>query len=302
MLMFSHILRDNGRLLPVKEICDLARQVKAKKNPENPNLFIFVDGAQALGNLPKIDFNELGCDFYCANPHKTLGSEVVGLMFFDPNNPKIQANLQRLKNLNYQQQVLRKGMFHPDLVRQFAPENQDGEISNVPDEINIADTWGFIAANQILTEQFGRQGNDFSALSERRGELKNKCLTELANLNERLRNLGGIKISPQEPDSPTPFILSFKIEGLKGDNLVIKSDTRTGYHLSKINILMQQLWEKGVFISLINRNSESPDSHLFRMAFGAENTEAEVDEFIKRLEESIKQVVEFETQVTLDKT
>jgi len=58
-------------------ICKAARKIKAEKNPNDPNLFILVDGAQALGNLPKINFEELGCNAYVGTPHKTMKSEVL---------------------------------------------------------------------------------------------------------------------------------------------------------------------------------------------------------------------------------
>jgi selenocysteine lyase/cysteine desulfurase len=295
LLFISHVLRDNGREMPVREICERARVIKAQKNPDDPEICIFVDGAQALGNINKIDFNEIGCDLYCANPHKTLGSEVVGLLFFDPKNPRVGKNLGRFANLDYTQQVLRRGMLHPDVVSQITPGKN--EISNVPDEINIADTWGFIVANKILKEKYALHGNDFSKIITQREKLKQKLLGLTPGLNSRLEKIGNIRLEPQTTDSPTSFILGFKLGGLNGDNLVIKAENLTGYRISKLNTLAQRLWQKGVFISLINRNSNDPRQHIFRVAFGLENTEEEIETFIQKLEEAIKEVSEFEKQL-----
>jgi isopenicillin-N epimerase len=72
VLAFSHVQYGDGAVLPVRELCDLARQ---------KNLVSVVDGAQALGML-NLQLRELGCDFYAANCHKWLGgSQGTGLLF-----------------------------------------------------------------------------------------------------------------------------------------------------------------------------------------------------------------------------
>lgn len=72
VLAFSHVQYGDGAVLPVRELCDLARQ---------RNLVSVVDGAQALGML-NLQLRELGCDFYAASCHKWLGGcHGTGLLF-----------------------------------------------------------------------------------------------------------------------------------------------------------------------------------------------------------------------------
>lgn len=72
VLMFSHVQYADGAVLPVRELCQFARQ---------RNLVTLIDGAQALGML---DFNlrDLDCDFYAGCFHKWIaGSHGTGLLY-----------------------------------------------------------------------------------------------------------------------------------------------------------------------------------------------------------------------------
>lgn len=72
VLCFSHVQYADGAVLPVKELCQLARQ---------RGLITVVDGAQALGML-QLDVRSLGCDFYAASFHKWLGgSHGTGMLY-----------------------------------------------------------------------------------------------------------------------------------------------------------------------------------------------------------------------------
>jgi isopenicillin-N epimerase len=62
ILVFSHITTVTGLVLPVKEICQVARQ---------RGILTHVDGAHAMGQIP-LDLGDLGCDFYVSSPHKWL--------------------------------------------------------------------------------------------------------------------------------------------------------------------------------------------------------------------------------------
>ncbi|MBI3668179.1 MAG: aminotransferase class V-fold PLP-dependent enzyme [Acidobacteria bacterium] len=64
ILVFSHITTVTGVILPVKEICALAR---------SRGILTHVDGAHAIGQIP-LDLYDLGCDFYATSPHKWLMS------------------------------------------------------------------------------------------------------------------------------------------------------------------------------------------------------------------------------------
>lgn len=72
IIVFSHITTVTGLVLPVKEICALAR---------DRGILTHVDGAHAIGQLP-LDLHDLGCDFYASSPHKWLMSpKGTGLLY-----------------------------------------------------------------------------------------------------------------------------------------------------------------------------------------------------------------------------
>jgi isopenicillin-N epimerase len=72
ILVFSHICSPTGLILPVKQICAMAR---AK------GVLTHVDGAHAVGQLP-LDLHDLGCDFYASSAHKWLMTpKGTGLLF-----------------------------------------------------------------------------------------------------------------------------------------------------------------------------------------------------------------------------
>ena len=62
VVFVSHITTTTGVVLPVKEICALAR---AK------GILSAIDGAQVVGMM-KLDVRDLGCDLYTSSPHKWL--------------------------------------------------------------------------------------------------------------------------------------------------------------------------------------------------------------------------------------
>ncbi len=62
VITLSHVTTSTGVVLPVKELCALARK---------RGVLTHVDGAHAIGQVP-INLREIGCDFYTASPHKWL--------------------------------------------------------------------------------------------------------------------------------------------------------------------------------------------------------------------------------------
>jgi len=72
VLAITHLSNTSGLLLPVRELCDLARR---------RNIFVHIDGAQTWGALD-INLREMGCDSYSASSHKWLvGPKEVGILF-----------------------------------------------------------------------------------------------------------------------------------------------------------------------------------------------------------------------------
>lgn len=72
LICVSHISYATGALLPISEICDVARQA---------GVLVLVDGAQAVGHIP-VDVGALGCDFYAIPGQKwLLGPEGTGGLY-----------------------------------------------------------------------------------------------------------------------------------------------------------------------------------------------------------------------------
>ena len=72
VMTFCHINYTNGLRMPVRELCDLARQ---------NGIITLVDGAHAPGMLI-FDLHELGCDFYAGSLHKWLcGPPGTGVLY-----------------------------------------------------------------------------------------------------------------------------------------------------------------------------------------------------------------------------
>lgn len=63
VMSFCHINYTTGLMLPVKELCTLAR---------DRDIISVVDGAHAIGMLKDLNMVDLGCDFYACSPQKWL--------------------------------------------------------------------------------------------------------------------------------------------------------------------------------------------------------------------------------------
>jgi cysteine desulfurase/selenocysteine lyase len=68
---FTHVSNAIGTITPVKEMCQMAREVGAVS---------VVDGAQAVGHL-KVDVCDIGCDFYAISGHKMFAPTGIGCLF-----------------------------------------------------------------------------------------------------------------------------------------------------------------------------------------------------------------------------
>ncbi len=64
LIYCSHITTTTGLVLPVKQICALAR---------SRSILTAIDGAHAPGMI-QVDINDIGCDFYAGNCHKWIGA------------------------------------------------------------------------------------------------------------------------------------------------------------------------------------------------------------------------------------
>jgi selenocysteine lyase/cysteine desulfurase len=75
LVALSHVDWTSGEVLPLKEICALARE---------RDVLTLIDGAQSVGNIP-VDVPATGVDMYAFTGHKwTLGPEGMGAFYVRP--------------------------------------------------------------------------------------------------------------------------------------------------------------------------------------------------------------------------
>jgi selenocysteine lyase/cysteine desulfurase len=77
VLSFSGILTTTGLIMPVREICEAARQ---------KGVITVVDGAHMLGQMP-VTISDLECDYFAASPHKWMFAPAgSGLLYIREEN------------------------------------------------------------------------------------------------------------------------------------------------------------------------------------------------------------------------
>jgi selenocysteine lyase/cysteine desulfurase len=103
ILVFSHISTVTGLVLPVKEICQVAR---------SRDILTHVDGAHGIGQLP-LDLHGLGCDFYVSSPHKwLLAPKGTGILFIrEELLERLWVNIASADWRNYEKKAYRFSNF-----------------------------------------------------------------------------------------------------------------------------------------------------------------------------------------------
>jgi selenocysteine lyase/cysteine desulfurase len=84
LVALSHVDWTNGGVLPLREICAVARE---------RGVLTLVDGAQSVGNIP-VDVPATGADMYAFTGHKwVLGPEGIGAFYVRPGLPVHSPNV-----------------------------------------------------------------------------------------------------------------------------------------------------------------------------------------------------------------
>ncbi len=277
VLLLSHVLRSTGRELPIAEWTRKARVWKKQYCPHDPDLFVCIDGAQALGNV-NVDITALDCDMYVGCGHKALQGETTGLLFIDPSNPRIQRGLERVRSLTPADQVILRGMFQENLNVQ----------PNVDDDVSYPDLAGFTTNIRRLQTAGLLQGHDVSALSAHRARLRTRCAEGL----QRIAANFGCALSLLDARAGTPFILSFRIGadpfetqgGRFGSEGIFEPGAMHDEPLptdSWGRRIAQRLHERGVGIAFLRRGA------VFRVSFSDRTTENDIDAFLAAFKDTL---------------
>lgn len=204
LLVFSHVVRGNGRILDIVEI---ARRVRQK----NPATMILVDGAQALGNLPRVSFPDLeraGIDFYAVSPHKSLGSYPLGILYV---SGRALHHTGRLHGKTVPRQIILKGMIPP----------AHGIRPTVNAALHPNRFVSFVTAIRTLREKGYNQGIDFSRKSNHVSKVKGYFIDCLRQTNAVILGDQGKCYSPT--------MLAFRFPYL--DNSVLAQGMRRNHAL-----------------------------------------------------------------------
>jgi selenocysteine lyase/cysteine desulfurase/radical SAM superfamily enzyme YgiQ (UPF0313 family) len=230
LVIFCHVIRDDGRVCDVKRLCTAIRDVV-------PEAYILVDGAQALGALPSIKVEEIGCDFYVAAPHKTLGSYPLGLLYM---SDRAKANISHLPSQDPVERlrcVVMDGMFAPNL----------GVDPTIQTQMSLPEVVGFTTAVQSLINEGLINYDNCWRLDNYRRKLKESFMRGL------LRRTRAQITSPVDQHHSN-FILTFRFPD---------ADNRE---------IVESLWRNHlVFLSYIAR------SNVIRASFGPNNTKEQVE-------------------------
>jgi selenocysteine lyase/cysteine desulfurase len=186
LLVFCHVLRENGRIMPVKRICEAAREV-------NPKIYILIDGAQCLGTIRRIDLRKLGCDFYVATPHKTLCSETVGILFMHPKNLSLCT---KINSVPRERQIIKKDQFSKKLMI-----NPNSIFA-----ISLPEIYALDLAIDYYRRKGWVKGNDFSVVDHHLKMLKTALISRLSSLEAEIESPISRKF--------TNFICSFRFRSL----------------------------------------------------------------------------------------
>jgi len=206
LVVISHVLRNSGRIVDIESF---AKKVKEKY----PETLIAVDGAQAIGVVPRVNFVELGkcgVDFYAIATHKFLGSYPFGILYLSEN---MKNRIPLLQNKKPLEQVIMSGMI----------PKKYGIKPNVQVKLNYKRYVSLISAIDKLRKEGFNEDNDFSNRAEFVEKLKKYFINKLKKYN--------IVIDSGKEYSPA--IVTFR------------------FNLSNQRVV-EKLQKKGIFVSYIS--------------------------------------------------
>jgi cysteine desulfurase / selenocysteine lyase len=235
LVAVTHVSNTTGIITPIKEITKLAKQKKS---------LVLIDGSQAVPHM-KINFKNIGCDFYVFTSHKMLGPTGVGVLV---GSKKI---LSKLEPFRFGGDMISDVNLKRSLWNKLPLKYEAGTP-------NVAGVVGFSESIRYL-EDVG-----FKKIQKNDQELLKYCL-------EKIKKINNIKIyNNQDPKKQAPIVLfDLKNNGCKEVSSFLdvcsKIATRAGVHCAQ------------PFVNSLNKKG------LVRASFYLYNTFEEIDIFIKTL-------------------
>jgi len=257
LICLQHVSNIIGVINPVKRLIREIRLI-------NPEILIFIDGAQAIGHVP-VDVKELDCDFYTFSGHKgPLGPPGTGGLFVKKDlMPKMEPLLLGggiIKDVSNDQYILRD----KSIQRRFE--------AGTP---NIVGIIGLGRAAELVGREIG-----LANISKHEANL-------ISKFSNSLNDISNIEIysskdlpSPLCPDTFKSGLICFNIKDLESHAVSLFLDeqyrilTRAGFHCAYPLTKMIPHWEEY--------------SGSVRVSFHYFNTEAEVFTVINAIKTIIK--------------
>ena len=161
LVALSHVDWTNGEVLPLREICTLAR---------DRGIPTLVDGAQSVGNI-EVDVPATGADMYAFTGHKwVLGPEGMGAFYVRPGLRVHSPNVGSMSLQN-------PADFDADGSYELRPDARRFEASTMSPAIAS----GFAAAAEAVYER----GSAGFAQIQQRADLLTNLLAELPSITVR---------------------------------------------------------------------------------------------------------------------
>ena len=200
LISFCHVNYTDGCVMPVKEICALAR---AK------GVFTLVDGAHPPGML-KVDLHELGCDMYAAAGHKwMLASMLTGFFYVR------EALLDRVWPLNYSGPV--RGM---NMYGESMPPGSSLDLSRT------AARYELHGSRHYATDASLSAALDFHEMLTAEA-VEARVRDMAARARDGLRNIRGVNVHVSDDPAMSCGLISFSVRGV---DPVVVNDTLWDRH------------------------------------------------------------------------
>jgi L-cysteine/cystine lyase len=184
LVALSHVDWTNGRVLPLREICALAR---------DRGVLSLVDGAQSVGNI-EVDVSATGVDMYAFTGHKwVLGPEGMGAFYVRPGLTVYSPNVGFMS-------IPSPGDFDAKGDYELRPDARRFEASTMSPALAA----GFAAAASAVHER-GSAGV---------GEIRRKA-DLLANLLSELP-----RVTVRSPRPAQSGLVSFEVEGVEPGEVI----------------------------------------------------------------------------------